>query len=316
MFWCFPFGYGDRLLQSYQVNESTRIAEKKVLGFSLDDLTSKLAKEWNLSDMLTKALHSEESKRHDERAVSIGLGIANNIHLGWDSSELTSKISSAADYLHISKTDAKDHIHEGAKIATEGLESFGFPQTHSLLPPEIESKKETDTEEMDSFELELRILRQLTQMLGDNIDLNRVLMAILEGIYRVSDMEQVVFAIVNRKTGCLEPKFMIGKCRDAIMNHPTKETTNGDQLDYVLSQGTPYWNQTNKNKFPSHAIDPLIRQLGAKDYFINPIMLQTKAIGVVYADRHNNPNPLSKSDFQSFCHLSDHASLAFKILSK
>ncbi len=317
MFWCFPFGRGEALLEAYSQFEDRQPAERKVLGFNLDDLTNALVSEWNLSAMLERAMQSEEAVPKEGNAISIGSGIADNIHKGWESSTVKSIIDEAGTHLSVSSAEARNHVYESARVATEGLESFGFPQTHNLLPPENIEESTEENPQQDSTELELRILRQLTHMLGENMDLNRVLMAVLEGIYRVLDMDQVVFAVVSPKSNKLKAKLMIGKRRESIIRSENKDFTTGEYLKQLMASGeSSYVNSKKLKEFSKEAIDPLIKQLGAQEFFINPITINNRSIGVIYADRYARQTPFTKANFKSFCHLAEHSTLAFKILSR
>lgn len=316
MFWCFPFGQGPALLSAYQQIVDVGQAERNTLGFTLDELTTALVSEWTLSTLLERSLSSGKAKNDEEKAVSIGAGIADNIHKGWESEGIKRQIESAAKHMQISHTEARDHVHTSARIATEGLESFGFPKTHNFAPPKAGEESETPPPAVDNSELELRILRQLTHMLGDDVDLNRVLMAVLEGVYRVINMDQVLFAVIDSKTMTLNAKLMIGKRRESIIKSKHQEYTTGKWLKQLLASAEPKWVTEKKiNEFQKVAIDPLIIQLGAKEFFINPIIIKNRPIGIIYADRYVHQVPFTGQNLHSFCHLSNHATLAFKILS-
>ena len=317
MFWCFPFGQGDALLEAYDESEDRWQAERSVLGFTLDDLTAALVSEWKLSAMLEQALGSEASRHEDESVISIGSGIADNIDKGWESDVIGRKIDAARKYLNVSPTKARNHVYESARIATEGLQSFGFPQTYDLLPPKNESESEAESSRDDNSELELRIVRQLTHMLSGNVDINRVLMAALEGIYRVLNADQVVFAVINPKTSTLQVKLMIGKRRDAIINRENKEHSTGTCLKQIFASTRPEWMTPAKiHEFDRDDLDPLINQLGAAEFFINPVSVQGRPIGVIYADRYAHQVPFTQKDLDSFSHLAEHATLSFKVLAK
>ena len=51
MFWCYPFDSGELLLSRYGSASDDQV-EPEVLGFTLQDLTSGLVSEWQLSVML------------------------------------------------------------------------------------------------------------------------------------------------------------------------------------------------------------------------------------------------------------------------
>ena len=142
------------------------------------------------------------------------------------------------------------------------------------------------------------------------------MMAVLEGIYRVVDMDQVVFALIDQKSKTLRAKLMIGQRRESIINHRASEVSTGEYLGHLLAKGESDWiTPENCKQAQSKNVDPLIVKLGAKEFFVHPIKMRDKAIGIIYADRCSDKSCFNRANFQSFRHLADHASLAFRVLS-
>jgi len=335
MFWCFPFGKGDELLAAYQQHEVPEKAEQKVLGFRLDQLTTALVSEWKISPMLAHILKSNVVKKADQNAIAIGTGIADNIHQGWETDNVKSIIAAAAKHLNVSSPEARDYIYDSARIASEGLESFNFSHTQSLLPPVTNDKLPIEVSNKESAELELRMLRQLTHMLGESLDINRILMAVLEAIYRVLEMDQVVFATINPRNKRLQAKLMIGKRKDSFIDEAVNSSSAVAQMNPALGQwfsdGDAVWmNDVALRQPANRGIDPLITELAAKEFFVSPIALSSntvkpitempstikRPIGIIYADRFSQQKQLTTENLRSFAHLADHAALAFKFLSR
>jgi HD-like signal output (HDOD) protein len=327
MFWCFPFDKGDELIAAYEQFDEPTKAEQKVLGFRLDQLTTALVSEWNLSPMLEHALKSIGLKKADENAISIGTSIADNIHRGWESQKVKDMIGAAAKHLSLSASAAKDYVYDSARIATDGLKSFNFPHTQTLLPPAGNALQISEKVNKDSAELELRMLRQLTHMLSENLDINRILMAVLEAIYRVLEMDQVVFATINPKSKRLQAKLMIGKRKASFIDRAGNTGALQDQMNpslrsWFTGDEAVWMKDTDLNKAANKNIDPLITELAAREFFISPIAVSqtspqsTRPIGLIYADRFSLHCPLTDENLRSFEHLSNHATLAFKFLSR
>tara|TARA_R110002072_G_scaffold113986_2_gene243832 strand:+ start:1744 stop:3159 length:1416 start_codon:yes stop_codon:yes gene_type:complete len=314
MFWCFPFSKGELLLSGYSSGLSAASVEKKVLGFSLSELTSSLVSEWQLSVMLDEALQGRSQPRSDDQAVLQGLGIAEAAAQGWRSEQFLTELAQLAKQLGMTGKEAREYVFAGAKMANEGLVAFGFPKTRVLIPPEEQSEtpraEPTDT----GPGLELAILRQLTHMLGEDMDLNKVVMAVLEGVYRVLSMDNVMFAVANHSTNGLVAKFMLGQSKDVTMAKKLLPG-NGEFLEYLQITDQAFWQSSHAPGF-SGTPDPLILSLGASEYFAHPVVLKGRVLGLVYADRAVRREPFTAANLQSFTHLCDHVTLAFKILSK
>ena len=319
MFWCFPFDQDEELRLAYQDIHDARKAELATLGFSLDELTSALVSEWHLSDMLGKSLKNQSSE-DSERSVYIGLSIADNLEKGWESNEMKTNFERVSKHMGVNIPDAKEHVFASAKIAADGLQSFGFPQSLSIMPPEKKSEKVSKSKmkpvaSEEDTALELRILRQFTQMLSDKMDLNRMLMAVIEGIYRVYKMDQVVFALIDHRNRKLQVKYMLGERRDEILGSSDQSKCSGEFLALLIKRNeAELFTKDDLGNFSSEAMDPLIRKLGAESFLVSPVSMQNKMIGIVYADRSTSCEPFDQKLFQGFCHFAIHATLAFNLL--
>jgi GAF domain-containing protein len=183
-----------------------------------------------------------------------------------------------------------------------------------LLPPIHDADPELPTPITRGADLELAILRQLTHMLGEDMDLNKIVMAVLEGIYRVLDMDNVMFAVVNNRAQHLTAKFMLGHRRDEVMNRrllPGK----GDFIRFLEQADGAFWQSASGPVYNGTA-DPLIQFLAADEYFAHPVVLKGRLLGVVYADRGSRRTTFTAENLQTFVHICDHVSLAFKILAR
>ncbi|MGK0395679.1 MAG: hypothetical protein ACJAYE_001698 [Candidatus Azotimanducaceae bacterium] len=313
MFWCFPFSQAELLLSRYGAGTRKSVAEKEVLGFTLSELTSSLVSEWHLSTMLDEVLHGG-GKHKDDQAVLGGLDIAEATVHGWQSAEFGSELAKLSKQLGLSIAETRETIYAGARLANEGLVSFGFPQISVLLPTE-ETADVINVEPVSTgADLEIAILRQLTHMLGEDMDINKVVMAVLEGVYRVLSMDTVMFAVVNHKTRNLEAKFMLGPRKEGTMSRKSQPGT-GEYLDFLKLTNHAFWHSAQMPSFLSIP-DPLIQSLGAREYFAQPLVLKGRVLGLVYADRQIRGGAFTAANLQSFTHLCDHVALAFKLLAR
>ncbi len=312
MFWCYPFDQGEVLLSRYDQGKSHEQVEREVLGFSLQELTSCLVSEWQLSVMLDEVLSGKRG-RADEAMIAMGLDIADSARQGWQSQAFQEQLALVAVQIGASLADTREYIFEGARVANEGLHSFGFPQTNALLPPDETSVVHEEPQESKA-DLELTILRQLTHMLGEDVDLNKMLMAVLEGVYRVIEMDTVVFALVDKQTKSLRAKLMLGAQRDDVMDKKVSVVSDGTFLNYLHALTDPAWHKPGLRNYVGPP-DPLISMLDNQEFFISPVNLNGRLLGAVYASRHKSKKPLTAANLQSFSHLCDHVSLAFRVLA-
>lgn len=171
-------------------------------------------------------------------------------------------------------------------MAKEGMHSFGFPQTNALLPPD-EPQDASETLETANADMEIPILHQLTHMLGENVDLNKMVMAVLERVYRAVEMETVVFALVDGRSNIVCPKFRLRPQRDEVMSHQQFAASDGAFLEYLLNLTTPAWHKPGVKSYKGMP-DPLISMLDGQEYFISAINLGDRLSGATCASRRGN----------------------------
>ena len=64
-------------------------------------------------------------------------------------------------------------------------------------------------------------------------------------------------------------------------------------------------------------LSPLIRSLADNSpFFIAPLVMDKKCLGLFYADRADSQRPLTKEDFSSFTHFVRQASLCLLLVMK
>ena len=164
-------------------------------------------------------------------------------------------------------------------------------------------------------------------MLSENLDIDRILMAVLEAIYRVLELDQVVFATINPKSKRLQAKLMIGKRKASFIDRARNTEVLQGQMNpslrnWFTGAEAVWMKDADLNKAANKKIDPLITELAAKEFFVSPIAVSqtspqsTRPIGLIYADRFSLHRPLIGENLRSFEHLSNHAALAFKFLSR
>src|SRR5690606_20580156 len=75
-FWCFPYGKDDALEWQYHNSTERDEAERRVLGFSLRNLTVALTRDWHLSTLLATALSTEHSRDRNLRHLELAYRLA------------------------------------------------------------------------------------------------------------------------------------------------------------------------------------------------------------------------------------------------
>jgi hypothetical protein len=164
----------------------------------------------------------------------------------------------------------------------------------------------------------LQILRELTSVRAKDININVVVEMILEGIHRGVGMDRALFALLTPDRKALKSKFVLGDSGDQLRNHFQFMTTaqEAQLLIYCMKKDEALWlSPESPPSLRVHLSPELKRTLGASEFFLAPIVVQNKPIGLFYADRSPSQRNLDADGFDSFKHFTAQASLVLNHLA-
>lgn len=322
-FWCFSYGYAETLDFEYSVQKDQLMAERSVLGFTLNELTAQLNSHWNLSDLLKDSMSGNPSDSCSIQLIEAGYDVAQAAEHGWESSASQLAIARVSELLGIAEPQAKTLVRESAKQALESLALLGLPHPGKLIPEQISGENAPASvgvsESLDShLELQMTMLRDLTAMLIDEPDVNLILSAVLEGLYRGLLLDRVVFSWVNQSNRSLKAKYVMGGHQKILLERfdyslqPQEENL----MTHILQgRKAVFIDQKYRKKNYALITAGIKRCLGDNDGFAMPIIVNGKPMGLMYADRCITRKPLDQMSFQAFQHFCEHINIAFKMLS-
>lgn len=326
-FWCFPQGLHKQMDAEYCIAPSEEIAEKKVLGFTLTELTLALNEEWHLSHLLKEFLttNKKRDKRSDEAVfVDCAYQLVLAIEEGWGSLATREAIENISKQTSLSLNDTMEMVQNSAKLAAQTAVEFGAINASKLinLPDNVkldfdELAKGESKEEPD-LSLQMSILRELTTMLSQKVDLNAVLGAVLEGVYRALGMDRTVLAFINSHNK-LSAKFVYGKDRETFQNKFEFDLAGeapNKLFSTVLSKREPMWmNKVSFQQYEKIITPDLKKALGTLEFVVMPLFLGSNAKGVIYADRKLSGRPINSQDFNTFVHFCENANIALSLMA-
>lgn len=326
-FWCFPYGYEnemDALLIRGDADEES--VEKQVLGFALLELSAELNAEWHLSHLLGNLYGGDNRNDPRVRNIELGFQIADAAARdGWESVRVKEAIEKTAEYLYLPYAKTLDLVHENAKHATRIAAEFGADIAGGLIPipkkPAAGNGAEADTAAGDvaqKYKLQLSILRELSSMLSEHVDLNTLLGTVLEGVYRGVDMDRAVLAIVSRDGKQMTGKYSLGRGSEYIadcFNFPLRTDGRGF-MGAVLHRKEALWLfKPGERSDEEPAAQGVMQCIGLKECFVMPIYVNDKPKGVIYADRGVSNRRLDDESFTSFRHFCEHVLIGLSMLS-
>lgn len=333
--WCHGGEVADQL--EFLLNSShlpPEEAERQVLGFTLNELTKGLATEWKLGDSLQNALEQGDDPKSRWHSIKLGYELADSVgENGWsDATEVNAVISKIAEYLGRDPLETRKLLQENADRAVDKFSHFHHNDSVAKLIPQVtksasNKKKTTDsTEEPEDFllviepdpYLQLSILREMTHSMRTQADANLILHIAQEGMHRGIGLDRVLVAILSSDRMRIKTKFVLEvtptRLGDNFSFHLVSDSCG--LLSRVLKKQESIWVGDTDNPQHKRLLSPaLIHRFGSQEFFMAPILVGTREIGVFYADRQTTKRSLGRREFEAFQHFATLSGLCLELVT-
>ncbi len=329
-FWCFA----DKLAPEAagQLDEAMRKPgtnldkiERRVLGYSLRQLTAELNREWRLSSLLADALRGG-SDDDRVRCIRLSQELARAAEQGWESEEMQLMIKRIGVSLKLEELELQEMLEENAREAALSLASLGIRNSARLVAVPERFRDEipqsegpiggTSTAQRENFhhpqpKLVRSILDELDQMLEEKPDLAPLMELVEEGILRGVGVDRLVFGLLSSDRRQLRTKSTLGWDQYRLANdfNMPLQGLQKSLMDLVVASGKPFLVTSPPPAGLEPLISPPIRRVaGESPFMVAPVRVGSKVIGIFYTDRRPSRRPLGTDDFERFTALVECAS--------
>ncbi len=324
-FYCVSENEGEqifRLVEESGLKED--MAQKEVLGFTFDQLTVGLTRGWHLSDLLHSAINQPSLNNPRIKDIILSQKLAQATAKSWNSAQSTKIIQDISRHLHKSIEVTRHELQDTANHAVEMARLFGASAIIPYLPVLQQTRQastDEETSEQETFPqadhlLQLNILRDLAGMLEGKPNLNLVLETILEGIYRGTGMDRTLFAILSPDRRRLQGKYALGQDNRQFVTRFQFLLDKNPLFHSLFANRRPTWIKNTQGDDAIGKMDSQMRLiLACKAFYLSPLFIGSKPIGIIYADRQPSDRPLDQESFESFRHFCLQANLVIQQLA-
>lgn len=308
-FWCFGGKSAETLQTVLEDPEVDHVkAEETILNFRLHDLTLELAKAWSLGSLLTQALLTKPSSSGDDdegRVIAIRLAhqfadIASTPSKAEERRALIRAISKQAD---VNWETMEELARASSQMAVEFAKKIGA----EVLVPEIPGQKQIsqlvdfkdETLSGDPL-LQLKILRELVMLASGETDPDTLLQLALEGMYRGTGLDRVVYLAPSKDNQKLTAKFALASDQSELLKSFDISLTESNLFSEACKDDQSIWAPIlpeNERKLFSPYVQSVLKN---GPCLIAPIRARGNLIGVFYADRLSSSRPLDSECSESF----------------
>lgn len=305
-------------------------AQERILGFKLADLTLALVSRWNMNKILEDSLSVTPSDDSRKKYIYFGVKLAETLPEGMESEKVKKVCLQLAGQLGRPLPETLKIVREGCKQAIEVASSYGASSIAPLMPgydefaspasPEGDSAPEPAVvyPEPDPL-LQLQILRDLSVLLKSSQDLNLIIENLLEGMHRGVGLDRALFALYAPLKAQIRGKFAVGINATALLHHFSfnVDVTNSPFNQVLLEKQSSLWLRGYMlEDYSRNAMQKISDILGTKTFYIAPLIVNSRPIGLFYADRQPSNRALDQESFESFEHFAHQATLAIGALTR
>jgi len=285
----------------------------EVIGTKFRRLSFGLAKAWRLGDTLLGALQNKPLTS-GTGAVRLGHEISVATAEGWDSPKIEALVKKVAKFKNVDEEEALVELIECADRTVSLAREWGADKIEDLIPSSADFDTEGENEEEEDSEcseeqveedpeLQLNILRELSLMAGTKVDVNLVFNMVLEGLNRGIGLDRALLALKTRGDKNILGRYMIGDLEGGFgkrFNFPIKQD---NIFGYLFEGTTPFWLNEQESSANRALITSEIKAvLGEGEFFVAPIVMRGRSIGLFYADCHLSGRALRREQFAAFNH--------------
>jgi HD-like signal output (HDOD) protein len=304
--------------------ESIRFdAAEIILGSSFKKITRGLAKQWKLGPVLEDSLTLSKTPSDASMAVNLGEQISRAARKGWDSPAMKALVEEVCVYTSLDAKACLASLKEQAEVALDVAKQFGaghvgcmIPSRHQRCVPAKESTAPSSLVMKSDPQLQLNILRELTNTTAQKQNVNTVFQMVIEGMHRGIGLERVAVAFVQNYRA--QARYSLGHGADHWRK--TFDFDVGPFSDNCFVRaleigGLSWINESFYSLHKDISRKDTRKILGDVDALIYVLEVNGKRPGFIYADRADFGGVITQDQVDSFHHFAAQAQLNLQVLS-
>lgn len=296
-------------------------AQYMVLGFTLNELTLKIAEKLKFPSLVTEALSSENAKFPRAYGIMLAVQLARNItHEGWYSKHTFDLQEQIAEWMDISVDEVISRSHTIAAEVAREIPQYDTPPAARLLPliyKQIEVTTDAQNIEADEHAAiclipQLSLLREAIQQIthfspkdvSNDVFIQHVISAMHDGV----GFNRVVFCLYNEEEKVLQSHLLKGAENDPVFNRFQINTGGSDLFSHlILKPQAVLMNKSTRAKFWPLVTADFQKLIGTNSFVAMSIFIKNKPFGLFYADRHTSICQIEDRSYNYFKTLCTHA---------
>jgi HD-like signal output (HDOD) protein len=303
-FWCFGGKAAESLQAIYEDNDvDHNKAEEVILRFKLHDLTKELAREWSLGSLLIKALDHYDEDTGRAKAIYLAHEFADLASIEGKGDERRALLRAIAEQAEVSIETMEELARATSQLAVDFAKRIGAEGTVPAIPGQkLIAQLITPIEEniVGDPLLQLRILRELVMLSSGDTEPDTILQLALEGLYRGTGLDRVVYLAPNEDSTQLKARFALSADQTEVLKSFSVSLKESNIFSEACKDDQSVWAPilpVNEKKLLSNGVQEILKN---GPFLLAPIRARGNLIGMFYADRLSSGRPLDSECSESF----------------
>ncbi len=308
----------DRLLNECEDEKGHKAVVRQYLGGSFNQLSIGIARSWGLGDVLLKSLSHPNERTPEIRAIFLANQISElMVQPHVDLHRLNQRIAQAAEMLDIEADELKGRMIRCTKATAKLAEAYGakvlvdfLPKTELLTLPNEPVEAQQTVREPNQL-IQLKKLRELTSCAVEQADFNRVLTVTLEGVLDGLGVDRCALMLLSPNRKRLQPRIVLGEQAEKMKAEFLIDVSDksGVFADAIALKCPMFVDDPHSSKWRMY-VDASLKQLtGECSFMLAPVVVESKVIGVIYADRFHTERSLTATEYDGFTHFAQLANV-------
>lgn len=309
-------------------------AQQETLGGSLHDLTLALAPSWHVPELLAGLINRNNSANPRALTANLAVMLAHHSADGWYSPLLLADYESMAALMHMQLDEVASEIHQTSVRSARSWEWFRVRPAAAWLPMlegewpvdkvQANGAARSGTEvieveaclmpRQDKFE---HTMQEVAVHLNGTLNMHDMLSLVLQGMHQGVALNRVLFALLSADRTRLKAKYVLGVEHDSPLHKFDLDMSGKHLFARLMEKVQGVWYRDSNRA----TLDPLIpdglrQQIGEGEFFAMSVFVQSKPVGLLYADRKHGSCGLDEHSYDEFKQLCLRAAEGLAHLSK
>ncbi|NMP32423.1 HDOD domain-containing protein [Thalassotalea sp. M1531] len=321
-FWCLGKEFKNELEELVELpREDYEQACNKLIGISFDELSTGLAKTWNLGDLLVKSLDHPEQRTEEMQVIYLADKLVQYIERPPPAKDYEELMTQIATIMDINERQLAHKIHQVKENSVELLASYGAQMLADLvkdLPKssELLSSDQQIIEEVSNKEAALlQALQYLSEMTLSSKDINQFIDYTLIQIARILAFDNCAFYLLTSNKTSLSCRHTFDRAGKPVESSLTFVTGKKDSsLNRILRNNQAIKINSQQEHLAAEFPYPVDKLFEQKSLALGSVNIKQNNIGVIVAQR-SNINEISNDELNKFQFFIQHLSMCLSMIT-